>query len=305
VRFWVANTDAAWVAFLRQEQPDEVNFWQPNAVRPITLDPGAPWLFKRHNRDGGQIVGGAFFAHFTAITPRFAWETFGRANGSATFDDFLAALKRYSVRTLDPQVTLIGSSVLVEPFFLPGDMAIDPPADWSTNLTRGKAYDTEVGEGRRLWSQVRDRLRLAQATSPVREAAGGYGAPTLTRPRLGQGAFRVMVTDAYERRCVMTGERTLPVLDAAHIKPFSLVGQHDISNGLLLRTDLHTLFDQGYLTVSPELRVEVSPRIKAEFENGRDYYALAGREIRLPTLRDAMPDRSMLEWHADHVFLRS
>jgi putative restriction endonuclease len=39
------------------------------------------------------------------------------------------------------------------------------------------------------------------------------------QPRLGQGAFRLLVTDAYQRRCAVTGERTLPVLDAAHIRP--------------------------------------------------------------------------------------
>jgi putative restriction endonuclease len=83
-----------------------------------------------------------------------------------------------------------------------------------------------------------------------------------------------MVTDAYDRKCVVTGERTLPVLEAAHIKPYNLVGRHEISNGLLLRSDLHTLFDLGYMTVTPDdLRVRVSRRIHEEFENGREYYA--------------------------------
>ena len=82
--------------------------------------------------------------------------------------------------------------------------------------------------------------------------------------RLGQGAFRIVVTDTYDRRCALTGERTLPVLEAAHIKPYSSGGAHDITNGLLLRSDLHTLFDRGYLTVTPEYRLEVSRRIREE-----------------------------------------
>lgn len=124
----------------------------------------------------------------------------------------------------------------------------------------------------------------------------------MVRPRLGQGAFRVMVTDAYERRCVVTNERTLPVLEAAHIKPYSLTGKHEVSNGLLLRSDLHTLFDRGYVTVTRDNRLRVSGRIHDEFEYGRDYYALDGLEIRLPVPPNLSPSRELLEWHADTIF---
>ena len=112
-----------------------------------------------------------------------------------------------------------------------------------------------------------------------------------------------MVTDAYERRCAVTGERTLPVLQAAHIKPFNLVQRHDLSNGLLLRSDLHTLFDLGYVTVTPhDRRLRVSRRIHDEFENGRDYYALDGRHVRPPRAPFPSPSAEMLEWHGDVVF---
>jgi putative restriction endonuclease len=82
-----------------------------------------------------------------------------------------------------------------------------------------------------------------QAGVPI--AVPRYGAPTLIRPRLGQGAFRISVTDVYQRRYAITGERTLPILDAAHIQPFADGGEHNITNGLLLRTDIHRLFDLG------------------------------------------------------------
>ena len=72
-----------------------------------------------------------------------------------------------------------------------------------------------------------------------------------------------------------SGERTLPVLEAAHIKPYPLVMRYEVSNGLLLRADLHKLFDGGYLTVAPqEWRIVVSKRIREESENGRDCYKL-------------------------------
>lgn len=72
-------------------------------------------------------------------------------------------------------------------------------------------------------------------------------------------------------------------VEAAHIRPFAAGGEHALSNGLLLRSDLHTLFDLGYVTVDPtEKRIVVSDRIKAEFENGHEYYRLRGEKLVMP-----------------------
>jgi putative restriction endonuclease len=135
------------------------------------------------------------------------------------------------------------------------------------------------------------------------EGEARFGAEYLTRGRLGQGAFRVLVTDAYERRCAVTGEKTLPVLEAAHIKPYALNGPHRVSNGILLRSDLHRLFDLGYVTVTPALRLEVSPRLKAEWQNGREYYAHHGQPLSFyPQQPSRRPDREFLEWHNENRF---
>ncbi|WP_163111010.1 HNH endonuclease, partial [Acinetobacter baumannii] len=72
----------------------------------------------------------------------------------------------------------------------------------------------------------------------------------------------------------VTGEKTLPILDAAHIKPWSDGGENRPGNGLLLRTDVHRLFDLGYVTVNHDREFEVSPRLREDYENGKDYYAL-------------------------------
>ena len=136
----------------------------------------------------------------------------------------------------------------------------------------------------------------------VAESAARYGEPHLVEPRLGQGAFRVMVTDVYGRRCAVTRERTLPALDAAHIRPFVTGGAHTASNGLLLRRDIHSLFDAGYVTVTPTFDFEVSRSIREEFENGRDYYALHGTRIEVPRRRDQRPDHDALTWHNENIF---
>ena len=101
----------------------------------------------------------------------------------------------------------------------------------------------------------------------------------------------------------MTNERTLPVLEAAHIRPYANGGTHEIANGLCLRTDLHRLFDRGYIGIDPDdHRIMVSKRIREEFENGRDYYELHGRSISLPSQAHALPSRESLLFHASSVF---
>ena len=103
---------------------------------------------------------------------------------------------------------------------------------------------------------------------------------------------------AYRRRCALTGESTLPVLEAAHILPFAESGPNDVANGLLLRSDFHKLFDLGMITVTPEFRVEVSPRIREEWFNGKAYYRLHGQELaNLPASSSERPNPTFLRWH--------
>ena len=124
----------------------------------------------------------------------------------------------------------------------------------------------------------------------------------LVAARRGQGAFRFMVMDAYERRCAITGERTLPVLEAAHIRPFADHATHEIQNGILMRSDVHRLYDLGLVTVDPDLRFRVSPSIERDYSNGKIYYALDGSAIRVPADENRRPDPDALAWHTREVF---
>lgn len=101
----------------------------------------------------------------------------------------------------------------------------------------------------------------------------------------------------------MSGEKTLPILDAAHIRAYEAGGEHSVSNGLLLRTDIHRLFDLGYVTVAPDNRFEVSGRLRADFDNGRHYYDLQGTMIRPPRLEEALPAPEALKWHRENRYL--
>lgn len=109
--------------------------------------------------------------------------------------------------------------------------------------------------------------------------------------------------DAYAGACAVTGEHALPALEAAHIRPWSAGGVHEVPNGLPLRRDLHRLFDLGYVSARPDGEFIVSPRLREEFANGHTYYALQGRKLLVPHDAAARPSQDLMAWHAEYVFL--
>jgi putative restriction endonuclease len=112
-----------------------------------------------------------------------------------------------------------------------------------------------------------------------------------------------MVIDAYGRKCAVSGERALPVLQSAHIRPVTQGGEHRVDNGLLLRSDIHTLFDRGYVTITPQGRFMASGRLKTDYDNGEPYRAMESTPVALPGLAAARPSQAFLEWHNSEVYL--
>jgi putative restriction endonuclease len=298
---YVGITDQDWFELLRSlPQLDEVNFWQPSGNTIFkALNPGELFLFKLHH-PLNYIVGGGIFAYSNILPISLAWDSFKEANGARSFSAMrnLVTRHRHHVASSSEDYK-IGCILLEQPFFLPRESWIPVPADWKSNIVQGRRYDLTKEPGLSIWKALKFGV---PASNMVWDEQRRYGEPVVVLPRLGQGSFRIMVTDAYERRCSITGERTLPALDAAHIIPFSEQGQHAVNNGILLRKDLHALFDQGYLTVTPSLSVKVSRRIKEEFDNGRDYYSLQGATIRTPANFSDQPSRDYLDWHNTRIF---
>ena len=300
MRYWVGITDGDWFKTLRRLQPDEVNFWQPSERKPRTMEAGWPFLFKLHSPQN-YIVGGGFFVRFTVLPCFLAWDAFREKNGVSSLPELVQRTARYR-RSPQTSGTAIGCNILTDPFFLEEEDWIPIPDDWPSNVQRGFTYDTDTKSGSALWQAVEERLIMKQ---PVAAEEPRFGPAYLAKARLGQGAFRTLVTDAYHRRCAVTGERSLPALEAAHIKAHAEKGPNQTQNGLLLRADIHRLFDDGYVTVDPDLRFLVSPKLREEFENGRAYYALEGRVLRnTPDQQLDQPSRKFLEWHNTEVYVQ-
>jgi len=275
---FIAATDQDWFDFLSvRPDLDEVNFWAPSGRATLkSVPPGSPFLFKL--KSPHHAIGGfGFLGPVTTVPMTLAWEAFGEKNGAPDLPTMAARIRKYRGRFhsnesgpgFDPPV---GCRMILQPTFFRREDWIPAPGDWAKNIVQGKTYDLQRGEGRRVWDACVERLVALQRDLPepvvmdADQQGPRYGDEQVYRPRLGQGSFRLAVTDAYGRACAVTGEHSLPVLDSAHIQSYASGGPHEVSNGILLRADLHRLYDKGYVTVTPDYEFRVSGALRDEFE---------------------------------------
>ena len=214
VRLVVAVTDGDWFDHLRgKPELAELNFWSPSATSFRALEPGELFLFKLH-APRNFIVGGGVFAYANLLPCSLAWEAFGETNGASSLAEMRVRIRKYRRAAPNDRTDFsIGCRILTQPFFLPEQQWIPVPDSWSSNIVSLKGYSTDEVDGLMLWNAVQSCM----ANSPLlglSEEQARYGEPMLVRPRLGQGAFRVLVTESYQRRCAVSGEKTLPALDA-------------------------------------------------------------------------------------------
>ncbi len=316
MRATLGVTDNAWAAYLREHRDVyEANFWVPSGGSFRSLKPGEPFLFKTKAPDR-KLVGGGFFVHFWELRISEAWAAFGEGNGVASERELHDRIQVYRERTkrpFQPDPT-IGCIILRNLFFAPPGQEFPQPQDWGRSIMTWKNYDLDSPEGEyvaHVFRSLQSEARIDRVWDVDLEAVDlesdhpRYGAPVLTRNRLGQGSFRVAVAEAYQRRCAVTGSRIVPALQAAHIKPYADGGRHVVRNGLLLRSDVHSLFDKGYVGVDGAYRLRVSPRLRSDFGNGAEFYRSEARGvvINLPETRHEQPDPDVLDWHMRHVFL--
>lgn len=301
---YIAHTDAGWWRYL-QARPDleEVNFWRPGGRTFRAISPGEP-LFFRLKSPIDRIGGFGLFARYASLPVWRAWEVFGQANGAANETELLTRLANLARRPVN-DTDLVGCVAVNSCTFFEEALWLPVPESFNPQNLSGSVVDLDHAEGQRLWAASLERASVNPAAAPwVPEAIerARRGRPYEVVPRLGQGSFRIAVMDAYDGACALTGEHSLPALEAAHIRPYAQGGSHEVPNGLPLRRDVHRLFDLGYVSATPTGKFLVSPRLREDFANGHTYYALEGQELRHPNSPDAVPDRELLAWHSEVVF---
>jgi len=115
--------------------------------------------------------------------------------------------------------------------------------------------------------------------------------------RRGQPKFRKQLLKAYQNRCAVTGCAVTSLLEAAHIRPYQGDHTNVVPNGLLLRADIHTLFDLYLLWIDPDT---LTIRLSSELE-GSEYAALEGKALRLPLKLEDRPNAEALKERRDIV----
>ena len=312
VDVYVGNTDGEWFDFLSERNLSEVNFWKPGGGAFKALKEGDMFLFRLKAERGGLIAGGGFFVDAPVMTIDWAWRAFGPENGVGSMRDLNDRIWRYKSyegrRDPNADVTCI---ILNDVFYFEDADRFGISDRWSRYIVSGKTFRGQ--EAAALVDEVRLRLAGIGAGATLSDADAVPVAPpgveiVSAKHRLGQGAFRTLVANAYQRRCAITGERSMPVLQAAHIQSFSEEGPNSVDNGILMRSDMHALFDSGYLTIDYDLmgesRILVSDRLHDDFGNGKDYYPYHGRRLAvMPERRSLRPAKRYLDWHHENVFL--
>ncbi len=313
MRGYVGVTDNDWYRFLaaRPEIAEaEVNFWRPGGGRGFhALTVGEPFFFKTHSPDN-RVVGGGFFSGFAALRMSEAWQFFGLANGVSSLGEMRARIAHYRRTPIAPgEDPEIGCVFVRNVTFFPVGAAFAPPPGFAANIVQGKSYDmadhSVSGYFADLMQLVLGHEIEIDLSQPWHDTGPVFGDPRLAPYRLAQQAFKAVVLNAYHGHCAITGTKIRPVLQAAHIRPVTVGGENRLDNGVLLRSDVHTMFDRGYLAVDPSYRLRVSPRLRDEFGNGEQFYQKAGQVIALPGRRLDRPQREFLEWHIDTVFKAS
>jgi len=115
--------------------------------------------------------------------------------------------------------------------------------------------------------------------------------------RQGSRQWREVLLDVFGGKCVVTDWDVPSVLDAAHIVPYKGPETNTLGNGLLLRSDIHTLFDRGLLTITPTAQVRLHPSL-----DGTHVWAYNETEATLPAHEEGGPDPALLDWHGKNIW---
>ncbi|WP_406467968.1 HNH endonuclease [Streptomyces sp. NBC_01594] len=152
-------------------------------------------------------------------------------------------------------------------------------------MDRERTLEAVASRGVRLPGQ-----RKASGIDRPHELPGGRRRTTAAARR-GQDAFRRALVRQYGLICAVTGAAPAEVLEAAHLRPFASTERHRVEEGLMLRSDIHRLFDSGLLTITPGLAVCVAPSLAGHIP----YSTLDGSPLHIP--QDAPVDREAIAEH--------
>ncbi|MCR8982760.1 HNH endonuclease [Brevibacillus laterosporus] len=293
----IAPTDLKWFDVLKSELlPMEINFWTPT-----------PWNIRRL-REGDQLyfllkspirkIGGyGFYKDYQNLTPKEAWKKFGKGNGVLNYTELISRCNKYigknSARKSLNNNSTIGCIILTNPVFLDEAEYFKPEEiglEFPKQVVKLKYFDDTTIEKQPVYRNKESVFSI------IKEEKSNYFL-SKSKERIGQSRFRQNVMKAYGYKCAVTGETCSEVLQAAHIQPYINENSNHIQNGIVLRADIHRLFDSGMITINREHIVTVSSLLI-----NSDYFKLNGKKIYLPEKSEDYPSIEALKLHNSNVF---
>ena len=173
-------------------------------------------------------------------------------------------------------------------FRLPKKIAQDLRAEAMSNPAAEIVFNIQVKEPRQQHVKLENARRRElekEAFDPQNDADARELAKRLIFLRQGQPAFRKKLLKAYDNRCAISGCDCPHALEAAHIRPYKGKYTNHIKNGILLRTDIHTLFDLGKIRILSNYKVDISDDLQSTV-----YKEFHNRRLVLPKVKKDWPD---------------
>ena len=291
--FAVGLTDQDWFEYLRDlSSSTTINFWTPTPWNVRRLSSGDKWFFllKAPIR---KLGGYGHFLDYRNMTISQAWDEFGIDNGVVSISELLERCDKYSALHSTYPVkgpnSIIGCIVLKDPVFFDDDALVDPASE-------GFSIPNEVVKFKYF-----SDISPVSAVSPnpfslVASTPTDYSRQR-RKDRKGQSEFRRLLLQAYNHRCAITGEPQEKVLEATHIEPYVNKDSNHVQNGILMRVDMHRLFDAGLLAIDSSFRLLVSSRLR-----GSKYVGLGGQKLLIPKRVSDRPSTLAITWHRDKRF---
>ncbi len=289
--FVISPTDNAWFTFLKDSgQNSFVNFWTPTPWNIKKLNRGNRWYFLLKSPIR-QIGGFGEFYEYKNLTAIGAWNEFGQRNGCHSREDLINKIQRYldknSVKYGGKSIKIdtyqIGCVVLKNCQFWEEENYMNP-SDYQINFPT-QVVKLKYFEG---YNPLMSLIDTSLNFNLISEQREDY---TVTvKQRKGQGQFKGKILKAYNNKCCITGETCPELLEAAHIQPYLTELSNHIQNGILLRVDLHRLYDNGLLFIDKDYIVHISSLII-----GDDYLKYNGKSMSLPISLENYPSQKALE----------
>ncbi len=295
----IGSTSPDWMDFHKERDSQTVCFWQPTPRDPRELKYGDRWYFFR--RGSNRIDGYGTYVRWSNITVKAAWTLYKEGNGSLSINEFIYSLEGAS--SSDKKISEMSEIGCVE---LQGISYFDSPLNISdigiTPLFVPFRYIRDrdlIEEGLFGYNnnenpeQIKMRFELCDER--------------MVKPRFlkylhirdSQAKFRKKLLDVYGNVCAVTGDQPSEVLDAAHIQPYINISSNHVQNGLILRADIHRLFDKGMISITDDLCIIVS-RFFLSSNSEYEKYHQRPLIIKNDVVR---PSREALKYHRENIYL--